>query len=221
MDGAEIQAWEGVASAVHNETGLEAPIDAFDLADHCGLRIEPGPRGTASLDGDVIRYDVSARPVRQHGMVAHETAHHVLRLHAEPDPEPAARYVAGALMLPRATFDRDLRETAWDLERLRAKHLNCSAEMIARRIVELRDAVVTVLDNGKVRTRVYSPWIAEWAGAPRLLRLSRVERELVDAALETGEVQREGELLAAYPVFDGVHRRVIVVAEAKQLSLRI
>lgn len=58
--------------------------------------------------------------------------------------------------------------------------------MIARRIVELRDAVVTVVDGGKVRWRGCSPWLE----APHLKRLSRVERDLVDAASSSGEVER-------------------------------
>lgn len=218
MEGADVEVWEGVARAVHDATGIDAPVDAFVLARACGLRVVPGGRGGASLDRGDVLYDIAARPVRQHGLIAHEVAHHVLRLHGELDPEPAANYVAGALMLPRRTFDRDLRATAWNLDALRAKHLNCSAEMIARRIVELRDAVVTILDHGKVRTRIYSPWL----GTPeRLRRITPLERELVDAALATGEAQRADELLAAYPLLDGSWRRVIVVAEVKQLSLRL
>ncbi len=214
-DGGDAGAWEGVAFAVLSETGVDAPVDAFELADCCGLRMEPGARGTACLAGETVRYDITARLVRQHGMIAHETAHYVLRLHAVDDTEEAARYTAGALMLPRAAFDRDLRATAWDLERLCALHPNASAEMTARRITQLRDAVVSVLDQGKLRARVASPWIEQ----PRP-RLTAIERELADAALESGEVRRANDLLAAYPLFDGPHRRVIVVAEAQQLGMR-
>lgn len=209
------QTCEAVARAVHDATGVDAPVDAFELAVACGLRLEAGQRGGAMLDGDVVRFDVQARPQRQHGLVAHEVAHYVLRLHGEPDPEPAARYTAGALLVPRAAYDRDLRETAWDLEQLRVRHPNASAEMLARRIAELRDAVITVLDEGHVHARVRSPWMP----APSR-KLTALERELADAALGSGEVQRSGELLAAYPLLDGRHRRVIVVAEARQLGLR-
>jgi len=200
---------------VHDATGLDAPVCAFELAAACGLVCVPGGRG-ASLVGDVVSYDASARPVRQHGLVAHEVAHYVLRLHGEPDDEASANCTAGALMLPRARYDRDLRETAWDLRELQRRHPNASAELCARRITELRDAVVTVIDQGKVRVRVRSPWMP---AAP--LRLTALERELAGAALETGEVQVGGNLLAAYPFIEGNWRRVIVVAEAAQLSLRL
>lgn len=217
MEGAsaEVLAWEGAARAFHDATGISAPVDAFRLARCAGLVCLPGERGTASLDGEVLRYDAQARPVRQHGLVAHEVAHRVLRLYGEADTEPAANYTAGALMVPRARFDRDLRETAWDLFELRRRHPNASAEMLARRITQLRDAVVSVLDEGRVRARVASPW----APAPSS-KLTPLERELADAALAGGNVQRENELLAAYPLLDGQHRRVIVVAEAEQLGLR-
>jgi hypothetical protein len=208
--------YEGLARAVHDETGIGAPVSAFELAAACDLVCLPGPRSAACLQDDVVRYDASARPVRQHGLIAHEVAHFVLRMHREPDGESAADYTAGALLLPRARFDRDLRETGWDLPSLQRRHPHASAEMCARRLTQLRDAVVTVLDQGKVRARVRSPWMP----APPA-RMTRVERELADAALESGETQKANDLLAAYPLFEGSYRRVIVVAEAEQLSLRL
>lgn len=208
-------AWEAVARAVHEATGIDAPVDARELAVACGLRLAHCGRGLALLDGDVVHYDPHARPQRQHGMIAHEVAHHVLRYHGERDTEQAARYTAGALLLPRQAYDRDLRETAWDLDQLRARHPNASAEMLARRVAELRDAVISIIDQGHVRARVGSPWMP---APPR--KLTPLERELADAALERGAAQRGGELLAAYPLIDGRNRRVIVIAEARQLGLR-
>jgi hypothetical protein len=210
------ETWEGVATAVHDATGIDAPVSAFDLATAYGLVCVAGARGTACLRDDVIRYDASARPVRQHGYVVHEVAHYVLRLHGEADPEDAVGYTAGALMLPRATFDRHLRSTGWDLLELRELHPNASAEMIARRITQVREAIVTVVDQGRLKARIASPWMTEPSR-----RLSLLEREIVDEALASGNVQRAGNLLSAYPFFDGAHRRVIVVADAEQLSLRL
>lgn len=211
--------WEGVADGLLRATGLDQPPqDAFALASCCGIDLRPWERSGGRLDGDVLFYPGAARLQRQHGVVAHELGHWALDWAREDQSEQGANYVGGALMLPRAGFDRDLRATAWNLDALRAKHLNCSAEMIARRIVELREAVVTIIDDGKVRARVYSPWL----GTPtKLKRLTPIERDLVDGALGTGEVQRADDLLAAYPLIEGRWRRVIVVAEARQLSLRL
>jgi len=215
MEGEHRHAWEGVARSVHEQTGIGAPVDAFQLARACGLVVLPGGR-RASLAGDVVRYDSQARPQRQHGLIAHEVAHYVLRLHGEDDAEAAARYTAGALMLPKPAFDRDVRAVAWNLEQLRQRHPNASAEMIARRLTQVREAVVTVLDEGRVTRRVGSPWMPEPSR-----RMTTTERELADAALTSGETQRANDLLAAYALFDGSHRRVIVIAEARQLSLRL
>jgi|GEM_PF-2742023 len=209
--------WEGVARGVLDATGGdEPPQDAFKLAACCGLQTQPWARAWAVLEGDTIRYPSKARPTRQHGLVSHEVAHWALDWCQEVQSEQAARWVGGALMLPRAGFDRDLTATQWDLDALRAKHLNCSAELIARRIVQLRDAVATVLDQGKVHARVASPWLGD-----RFRRLTRWERELADLVLETEQTQRPEDLVWAVPVFDGPHRRVVVVAEAEQLSLRL
>ncbi len=223
MDLAVWQRCEGVARSAHDETGIGAPVSAFDLAAAYGLVCVPDRRANAVLDGDVIRFDATARLVRQHGLIAHEVAHYLLRLREadiasveqEGLEEFAANYTAGALMLPPARFDKDLRDTAWDLEQLRARHPNASAEMIARRITQRRDAVISVLDRGRLRVRVASPWLEQ----PRP-RLTPIERDLADAALETGEAQRANDLLSAWPLFDGLHRRVIVVAEAQQLGMR-
>jgi hypothetical protein len=216
LDGLACDTWEGVARATHLATGIDAPVDARELAEACGLRLEPTAGSGATLIGEVIRYDAAVRGVRQHGLIAHEVAHYVLRFHGEDDTEEAARYTAAALILPKSTFNRDLQRTAWDLEKLRQLHPNASAQMISRRISELREAVITVLDQGRVTSRVASPWMPLVTS-----RLTNIERELADAALETGEPQRANDLLAAYPLIDGMHRRVIVIAEARQLSLKL
>lgn len=208
--------WEGVARAIHEGTGLdEPPVSAFELAAMCGLSLRPAAGGGASLQKDVIVFNVAARPERQHGLVAHELGHWGLVAHGLEDSEAGASYVAGALLLPRGALDRDLRRT-WDLNVLRAKHLNVSAQMLATRIVQLRDAVAAVIDNGKLTTRLWSPWLTD----PRIRRLSRWERDLVDEVLATGETVRGDELCYAVPVFDGEHRRVVLVCEASQLALR-
>lgn len=206
--------WEGVAADVLESTGCDdPPVDAFELADCCGLEVR---HGLTHRDGNVIYIDSRTRDVRQHGLVAHELAHWALCRAKEQNTEPAANFVSGALMLPRCAFEKDLRSSDWDLRQLRARHIYASAEMIARRIVGLRDAVATIVDAGRIKARAASPWLPD-----RFRRMSRFERDLVDEALRTGEVQRADDLIWAFPVFDGAHRRVVVIAEAAQLSLKL
>jgi len=209
--------WEGVALSLLRETGLDdPPQDAFALAHACGLQLVAGGRQHGCLGADGrLHYPGSVRRTRQHGVISHELGHWALRWAGEADGEVAASYVGGALMLPRRAFDRDLATTGWDLEQLRAKHINCSAEMIARRLVQLRDAVASIFDGGRLRLRVASPWLGD-----RYKRVSAWERELVDECMQTGERQGDG-LTSAWPVFDGDHRRVVLLAETEQLSLRL
>lgn len=210
-------AWEGVADELLTETGWdEPPVDAYDLAACCGVRVVDVKGPGAALHRDTIFVDRRARLVRRHGHIAHELGHWALRRGGEDDTEAGARYLAGALMLPRRAFDRDLAES-WAMERLRARHLNASVEMIARRIVALREGVATIFDNGTLKRRVVSPWVAG-----RFPKATSFERHLAAQCLASGTTVEIDSMLYAVPVFDleAGWRRVVVVAEAEQLSLR-
>lgn len=211
-------AWEeGIALGLLRELGdPDPPMNAFSLARLCGLRVEFADLAGARIEGKTIYVTAKARGVRQHGLVSHELGHWAIARAKERDGEAEASYVGAALMLPRATFDQDLRATAWDLQELRAKHVHCSAELIAKRICSMRDACVSIWDNGKLKERTASPWLPV-----AYRRVSRFERELAALALETGETQKAGELMWAFPVFSGWWKRVITVCEAEQLSLRL
>lgn len=220
---AEVADWEGTAAELGDATGCnDPPIDAFELAECCDLRIEPAPIATAQLDHAqrLIKLNVSMRPVRQHMSVAHEVGHFAL-IRAELENTCAgAGYVGGALLLPRRALDRDLTRT-WSIEAHRARHVNVSATAIAVRITQLRDAVATVLDpNGRKKPwRVVSSWVSE----KRFRRVSAWERDLASRAYDAREELRGDELCYALPLLDGPpdEHRVIVVCELEQLSLRI
>lgn len=193
----------------------DPPMNAFSLANAVGLKVVELNIKSACLAGDTILVSARARPVRQHGLIAHELGHWALMQAGEDDPESSASYVGAALMLPQRGFSADLRATGWDVRELRAKHVHCSAEMIARRIVALRDAVVAIWDNGKLTTRVVSPWLPEG-----YRRISSFERDLAAQVLATGETVQAGSLLWAFALFDGPYRRVITCCEAEQLAIR-
>lgn len=216
-----IAAWEGIAADVLSETGCdEAPVSALELADQCELRVVRTPgvrRGRLVLDDARIEVNPQLEGPRLHGTVAHELGHWALRRAGEDDVEDGARYLAGAFMLPRAVFLRDLRQTAWSLVLLRERHPNASAEMIARRLVQVRDAVASIWDQGRCTARVASAWLpVERVGR----RSSAIERALASHVLEHGQAVHPAELVWAVPVFEGTHRRVVVVLEAEQLALR-
>lgn len=193
----------------------DPPMDAFGLAGLCEVRVEFANIQGAKLRGDVITVSSRARPTRQHGLVAHEMGHWALQWAGEPDTEVAASYVGAALMLPRRPFLADMRATQWDVRELRAKHVNCSAELIARRIATLTDACVSIWDNGRLKSRVSSPWLPEPAR-----RISAFERELAARVLDSGQTERAANLAWGFAVFEGDWRRVITVCEAEQLGFR-
>lgn len=218
MDAAQ-SAWEGIATDVLGSTGCDdPPVDAFELAECTEHEVRFHMKPGACRSNHVIYVDARARRERQHGLIAHELGHWALVRAREDNTERGARYLAGALLLPRQPFEADLRAMRWDLEQLRARHVNASAELIARRVVNLKDAVASVWDNGKLSYRVWSPWLPErlWGK-----KASKVEATLAAAALESGQVERSADLFAAWPIFEAGWRRVIVLAEAEQLSLRL
>lgn len=214
--------WEGAASEVLDATGTTAPVDAFALASACHLHVRVGGVAEAELRGDTIYFNPRMRLARQHMRIAHEIGHFALDRHELCDSEDGARYVGGALLMPRRELVRDLTRTAWSIPRLRELHVNASATALAIRITQLHDAVVSIIDpRGRKRAwRRPSPWIADrrLSGRP-----SRWETDLARAAWEARAEVRGDELCYAMPLFDdeGSEDRVIVVCELEQLSLRL
>lgn len=198
-----IERLERIAAELHHSTGGLLPVDAFELARLCGLRLRPtmSARGSIDLTTKVIRYPARARLVRQHGVVAHEIGHFALfRKGEDHTHERSARYLAGALMLPRAAFLRDCQATDWDLDELRRRHPNASAEMVVVRMTQVSPACAWVWDDGAVRRR-YGRSQGEDVEA------------IVDRVLAEGAPQRDGSL-RAWPLLEQGHRRVVVVRAA-------
>jgi hypothetical protein len=195
---------EGIAKQVHDKTGISRPVDAFRLAQLCGLAVRYWSRRHGKLDGDTVYCPGGVRLTRQQRIVAHEVAHWLLRYAGANDrDEDAADYLALALMLLRAPFERDLRETAWDLFALLDRHPNVSAEAMAVRMTHLSPTAASVYDQGH-RKALY---LGEGAFEdPR-------DAELADVALEREAVVRDG-LAAAYPLIEGPYRRIVVVRRA-------
>lgn len=191
---------EGIALDIHEGTGGLLPVDAFELADLCGLSVRPWWRAQGALVHDEIRYPARARFVRQHGVVAHELGHWALARADEEDCEDSARYLAGALMLPRVPFLRDLAETDWDLTKLRDRHPNASAEMIVVRMTQVSAATAWVWDNGKLARRYGIP-----AEAPHDVINEAV---MLEGNIDIGPVR-------AWTMIDRSHRRVLAVQKAR------
>lgn len=217
--GATAEDWEGAAAELLDATCTTAPVDAYALAAACGFDVRHWSSAGAAREGDTIKVNPRVRVVRRHGLIAHELGHFALERARLEDTEQGAKYVGGALMLPARETRRDLAQTAWSIAKMRTRHVNASATAIAVRITQLRDAVATIVDpDDRVAPwRVWSPWLSD----PRIQRLSPWERGLVRRAIDVGDEVRGDELCYALPLIDGTWRRVIVVCEAEQLSLRL
>lgn len=98
---------------------------------------------------------------------------------------------------------------------LRERHPNASVEMIARRITQLRTAVATVIDAGRVTRRVVSP------GLHGLDEASPWELDLAARSLEAAATVHEHERCFAFPVIDPPYVRVVVVCDAELLAGRV
>lgn len=199
---------EGIARELLDELALDAPIDAFTLAARCGCTLRPVGGARASLDPDTLelRYPHRVRLARLHMMICHELGHSLLyRAGLDHRDEAAADYLAGALLLPREAFLRDLAETDWDLPSLQARHPNASAQGIVVRMTQVSPATASVWDAGRLH-RVY--------GDEHDLEEAR---RLVDLALELEQPVCVNDV-RAWPVIDRRFRRVIVVRRAVSAS---
>lgn len=193
---------EGIASRIHDAYG-RVPVDAFELAEQLELDVRCWPKSSGKRHGDVVwcPAPLKARETRRHGIVAHELGHWLLeQFGLDHRCEESARYLAGALMVPRDALLRDLGEVDLDLRALERRHPNASGEMIVARISQVRPATAWIWDNGKLARR-YGLDEADVSA-------------FVDRVLSLEEPVRDGDV-GAWPIFDGRWRRVIVVrAEA-------
>lgn len=153
----------------------------------CGLRLLASTRAPACLVGSTIVYDPRVRPSRQAGTIAHELGHFALRRVGEADPERAATRVGAALSVPRRPLDARLRAYGWELPAVCEGFAHASHELVARRILELREGGLVIRDGRRERL-VVSAWLPE--GAEEELRAAARQ------AAETGLPTRAGEARA-------------------------
>lgn len=205
----EPEAWEGVAGDVLACAGMDGgPVDAYELADACGLDVVHLPGGTAHRVGNVLAVPATGRRPWDHYQVAHEIGHWALERAGEPDSEAGADYLACALLLPRAAFEADLRATHWNPAELRQRYPSAAASAIVRRIAMLRPALGAVWDERRLVRRVVGAGL-------RKVGISKREADLAHEAFSSGELVRGGNLAWAAPVFSGGRRRVVTIVDAE------
>lgn len=169
---------DAVAEEILAHCGWEQPpVDAFKIAQAMRITIalDDCQEGraryvrlrdrSASLPKATILLRPDPRLERQQWAVAHEIGEHAAyrvfdRLGADPrESSPRAReqvanQLAGRLLIPSCWFSRDALVCRWDLLELKQRYSTASHELIARRMLEFRPAVIiTIFDQGRVTFR--------------------------------------------------------------------
>jgi hypothetical protein len=153
------------------------PVDAFKIAESMGINLALDDRQagraryvrlrdrSVSCPKATILLRPDPRLERQQWAVAHEIGEHTAfrvfhRLSADPSEssprarEQVANQLAGRLLVPSCWFSRDACACSWDLLVLKRRYCTASHELIARRMLECRPAViVTIFDQGRITFR--------------------------------------------------------------------
>lgn len=210
------RSWEANAEQLRAEIGLDDQhVHPRIIVGKCELELVPTrPRTGPCYTGTRVYYDPTTGPERQAGTMSHELGHVANQRYGEEDSERAASYVGAAILVPRRALDRALKKKGWNLDELRRDFEHASAELLARRIADLREAVVTITDGRRILARVASPWLP----SPRP-GLTRDEQAVLRRAVETRRRVDEG-WISATPVYEAGYQRVIVIADREQLALR-
>jgi Zn-dependent peptidase ImmA (M78 family) len=167
-----------VAEEVLEEASVrEPPVDALAVAQALGLVVALDDRQEgraryvrlgdrwAARSRATILLRPEPRFERRQWAVAHEIGEHVAHRvfsHWGTDPretvvnarELVANALAGRLLLPTAWFATDAAASQWDLFALKARYRTASHELIARRMLECRPAVViSIFDQRRLSFR--------------------------------------------------------------------
>ncbi len=166
-----------MAEEILQEAGVEyLPIDAMHVAQRLGITVAWDQRqeGRAryvrlsSRSGPpkaTILLKPDPRFERRQWAVAHEIGEHAAyRVFARWGVDPretqsnarelVANNLAGRLLLPTVWFAADAAACRWDLLELKARYITASHELIARRMLECRPAVIiSIFDQQRLSFR--------------------------------------------------------------------
>ena len=166
-----------VAEEILAEAGVRSPpVDALAIARMLGITVALDDRQEGRARYVRLGDRLSGRPAatillrpeprheRRHWAVAHEIGEHAAhrvfaRWGADPREavnarEQVANCLAGRLLLPTQWFAADGAACQWDLFALKARYSTASHELIARRMLECRPAVViSIFDQQRLSFR--------------------------------------------------------------------
>jgi hypothetical protein len=196
--------------------GIEGPpVDARKIADTLGIVYSEeelrGRRGQSFRRQGHQHVEVHRRdrPERKNFALAHEIMELELKKVLEDPRECHRKASLGAsfLLMPSRWFREECLRSDFDLWELKKTFSTASWEAIALRTLNFSEAIVTVLDNGRV-TRRKSSYPYYVSG-----KLSDAEKEVAGEVLHTGAAQTRhfpSCEVTAWPIFEEEHRRVIL-----------
>ena len=227
---------EQVALETLAEGGVAAPpVDAFLLASQLGMVVARDAAGATTRarfarlggfspqgQGTIMLAD-DPRPERRQWAVAHEIGEtQACRvfdlLGVDPREAPvAAREVvanrlAGSLLIPRDWLLQDGIAVDWDLFALKRRYATASHELIARRMLEMPQAVIiTMADQGRIQWRC-SNWFMK---SPPLTIAERcawqaAHSHSMPVRCEMCELPDELDDVRAWPIHEPEWRREII-----------
>jgi Zn-dependent peptidase ImmA (M78 family) len=233
-------ALDACAGEVLWEAGVEQPpVDAAAVAERIGLVVAcdettshrarfvrlADERGGDNAQGTIV-VGIAERPERRQWAIAHEIGENVAcrvfdALGVDPKTAPTdarelvANHLASCLLLPRDWFAREGHAVDWDLLALKQCFATASHELIARRMLEMRPAVViTLCDLGTVHWRRSNAATRPPAMLPEELAAWRRSHELGTPAAATLDPSTTGlESVRCWPIHEPDWKREILRSE--------
>ena len=117
--------------------------------------------------------------------------------------------ISARLLLPTRWFERDARQTGFDLLQLKQQYSTATYDAIALRMLETEEpCIIAVVDDGHIATRKGNrEQASRKLSEPELLCLSQVEE-----AGEPQTVRRDAWTVTGWPIPDGPFNRIILRA---------
>jgi len=191
------------------------PVHPERMANKLGLVFNEaelkGRRGQSFRQGGRQHVEIHRRdrPERKSFALAHEIMELELKKVLEDPTQCHRRANLGAsfLLMPTEWFRDECLSTRFDIAELKKVFSTASWEAVALRTLNFSEAVITILDDGRLTRRKSSyPFYV-----PR--KLSEEENEVAQEILRTGKPQTQhfpACEVGGYPVFEEEHKRVIL-----------
>lgn len=214
---------EGIATALLDELGLEAPIDPWQIALALGVDVVDGPPGErprleVAAGRWTVVLDPTERPERRASGLAHELGHLLAERADLGRGETVAWWIAAALLLPRETMRRLVRIHGRDVVAIAAASPWTSHELVGRRLVMMDRALrLWVWDREGPAPRRYAVEGPGWRW-PRPAAPLPVELEALEEAYACGGPVEPIGGVCAWRVDDAPWVRLLCLSDGEAIG---